>query len=350
MKISDLTADVMARLYNAGHPVLLRGAAGIAKTAVVNQQAAELGLHVITAFLPAMDAPDALGFLVPSKTDNGPVSNYTKPDWLRQIENSNAERGILFLDEFLAADHLVQKAFAPLLSEGQIGEWKLPEGWVVWLAGNRVTDKAGANRMLGHVANRMTILDVSPDVDGWMKWAGQQGMHPMYMAFAKARPGVVFNEDPPKDPNEPRTSPRSFTYAHDFHANGVEGMELPSDAVTQDIVAGFIGPGSAAEFFSFIKVVNELPTIEEIIKDPMAAKLPEGSRLDAQYAAVQMIIHHADADNVDNLFQYVERLVKELQTSAAKQLIDKSGGRLLNSKALAAWVGRNKALITASLA
>ncbi len=350
MKISALTDDVFARLYNAGHPVLLRGAAGIAKTASVMQAAPRLGLELVIEFLPAQDAPDAMGFLIPSKTDQGPVANYAKPNWLRRIEETGKAQGILFLDEFLAADHLVQKAYAPLLSERKIGQWELPAGWQVWMSGNRVTDKAGANRMLGHVGNRMSILDVSPDVDGWLKWANNNGMHPMYTAFAKARPGIVFNEDPPKDPNEPRCSPRSFTFAADFHTQGVEGMELPSDGVTQEIVQGYIGEGAAAEFFSFIKMVNELPTIEQIKKNPAQAKLPASERLDAQYAAVQMVIHHADTDNVDTLFQYIERLNKELQTSAAKQMIDKSGGRLLNSPALAKWISKNKALITATLA
>lgn len=350
MKISAITPDLVTRLYNAGRPILLRGAAGVGKTAIVNQHAATIGLACITEFLPAQDAPDMMGFLIPTKTEDGPVANYSKPNWLRRIEESGAERGILFFDEFLAADHLVQKAAAPLLSERKIGQWELPDGWQIWMSGNRVTDKAGANRMLGHVGNRMAILDVSPDVDGWMKWANDHGMHPMYTAFAKARPGIVFNEDAPKDPNEPRCSPRSFTFAADFHTQDVEGMDLPSDTVTQEIVQGFIGEGAAAEFFSFIKVVNELPTIEQIRKNPATAKLPPSDRLDAQYAAVQMVIHHADSGNVDTMFQYIERLNRELQTSAAKQMIDRSGGALLNSPALAKWIGRNKALITATLA
>lgn len=349
MKISSLTDDLLIRHYNTGHPVCLRGSAGCGKTAVITQFGERNKLPVLVEFLPAQDAPDAMGFLIPSKTDEGPVSNYTKPNWLRRIEDTNADQGILFLDEFMAADHLVQKAYAPLLSEGRIGQWVLPEGWVVWLAGNRIVDKAGANRMLGHVANRMCILDVSPDVDGWTKWAGNNGIHPMGIAFAKSRPGVVFNEDPPKDPNEPRCSARSFTFAMEFLQQGVTDMNLPSDASSQESVNGFIGEGPGAEFFGFIKVVNELPTIQEILKDPAKAKLPAADRLDAQYAAVQMAIHHASADTVDALFKYIERLNRELQTSAVKQMLDRSGGRLIKSKALTKWIAENKALITATL-
>ena len=90
-------------------------------------------------------------------------------------------------------------------------------------------------------------------------------------------------------------------------------------------------------------VLRNLPDIEDVIKAPDKAKCPQA--LDAGYAAVQLCLHYAKPENVDPIWQYVERLAKELQVSAAVSLCLQSGGTLINSKALGSWVAKNRALI-----
>lgn len=349
MKISDLDNNTFARIYNTSAPLLLRGAPGIAKTAKVMQFCEEKGLGLVVELLPAMDAPDAMGFLIPSKdADGSPVSRYAKPNWLQRIEATGKEQGVLLLDEFLAADHLVMKAFAPLMSERAIGQWQLPDGWVVWMTGNRQSDKAGANRILSHITNRLFLIDVSSDPKGWAAWASDHGVHPMIVAFALARPDIVFSDEPSKDPNAPACTPRSLTKVNDLLTMGVEGNNLPTDNISRELVAGAIGEGAAMELFSFISTRDELPEIEDILADPKGAKLPAEHRLDAQYVAAQMCVHYANAETVEPLFVYATRLNRELQTSVAMQMLRKSGGALHNSKVLSKWIAENKALITAT--
>ena len=352
MKLSDLNDNQLTKQFNAGHALCLRGSPGIAKTAVIEQYAARNDLGCVVMNLTASDPMDALGFLIPVKTDDGPVAHYSKPNWLTRIEESGEEQGILFLDELLSAEHITVKAFAPLLSEKRIGEWLLPEGWVVWASGNRVQDKSGAMKMLVHAGNRMNVIDVTPDLEAWCQWANDAGVHPMYIAYANARPGEVFNGEPPKDPDGQRLTPRSLVYAQDYHTGGQveDDLALDLDPVTQSMIAGYIGQASTADLFGFFRTVDELPTIQEIIDNPETAKLPDSMRMDAQYAAVQLCIHHADSETIDPIFQYITRLNKELQASAAKQLIDKTKGSLLNSKALGQWMSENPALITSTFA
>ena len=350
MKMSQLDVNTLTKQYNAGKPLCLRGAPGISKTAKVLQFCESQGLGCVIENITSVDAPDARGFLIPTKTDTGPVAMYSKPSWLARIEETGLDQGVVLLDEFLAGDHIVQKAYAPLLSERQAGDWKVPDGWVMWLTGNRTIDRSGANKMLAHVGDRMCLLDVQADLDGWVQWATDEGIHPMYIAFATARPGVVFNDEPAKDPNQVGISPRSLTYAHDFHTGGeVRGdLSLDSDDVTTAMVAGYIGDAATAELFAFIKTAGELPTIGEIIADPQGAKLPSNIRMDAQYAAIQLCVHHAESENIDQIFQYVCRLNKELQASTARQMIDKTKGSLLNSASMGKWMSENAALITST--
>lgn len=352
MKLSDLNDNILTKQFNCGRPMCLRGAAGIAKTSIIEQYTARNDLGCVVLNLTASDPMDALGFLIPVKTEDGPIAQYSKPSWLARIEETGMDQGVLFLDEFLSAEHITQKAFAPLLSERRVGEFHLPEGWVVWTSGNRVSDKAGANKMLGHIGNRMVVLDVTPDLEAWCQWANDNGVHPMYIAYANARPGEVFNCEAPKDPDEQRLTPRSLVYANDFHTQGEvdDDLKLDLDPVTQAMIAGYIGQAATADLFGFFRTVDELPTIQQIIDSPDTAKLPDAMRMDAQYAAVQLCIHHADSETIDPIFQYITRLNKELQASAAKQLIDKTKGSLLNSKALGQWMSENPALITSTFA
>ena len=61
-----------------------------------------------------------------------------------------------------------------------------------------------------------------------------------------------------------------------------------------------------------------------------------------------MCIHYAKGANIDKLWQYTERLPKEVQVSMAKSLLERSGSQLLNSPSLIKWIHTNKALINMS--
>lgn len=348
--MSDLSDAFLTAVFNSGCVPLFRSKPGCGKTERIIQYANDMALGLVVFHLTSVDAPDIRGFAVPSKNESGEaVTKFTIPPILEMIRRSGKEKGILFLDEFAQADHLVQKAVAPGLSERMFGEHLLPKGWQVWGATNRASDKAGVNRMLGHVTNRVQYLDVTPDVDGWLRWAADHDIHPMYMSFAQARPGLVFDADSPADPTEPFMSPRALVNVHKFHMECMSdknSMQLPRDALIQEFIQGGIGQGAAAEFFSYIKVANELPKIEEIIADPEKAKMPAAEKLDAQFAAAQLCAHHATAKNVGKLFKYVTRLNRELQTSTITQISEKGKGILMNSPELNEWLAENAALVT----
>jgi hypothetical protein len=172
----------------------------------------------------------------------------------------------------------------------------------------------------------------------------------MAVAFAKKMPGACFSDTVPQG-DGPFPTARSYTAAAKYlaikagkDAKGRVNMELPSDPLTQQVVAGHVGDGSAASMFAFFKLHDQLPDIEDIIKEPTKAKCPVD--ISAGYAAMQLCIHYAKSENVNEIWQYVERLPRELQVSAACSLIKKTSGTLMNSKALGAWVAKNRALVT----
>ena len=360
MKLMDLKKCIID-LYETGDAFHLIGPPGVGKSDIIRYELRDiLSAHYAEEFgywdvlLPTVDAPDIRGFLVPTKDKDGhPSSFFTRSAILPPRDYLAAHpRGIYLIDERNSADLLTQKATAPIVLSKRFGEEYLPKDWIIVSASNRVEDRAGVLRSPTHLVNREKQINIEPDVTSWAMWAEEHQIHPMMVAFAKRMPGVVFSETVPKK-DGPFCTPRSFVAAgkHIARAAGVDKngnpkMEIPVSSLLQQLVGASIGDGATAQLFGFLKVGDQLPTIEEIEKDPMGAKCPKD--LSAAYAAVQMCIHHAAPTNVDTLWQYAERLPKELQVSAALSLVEKGRGALLNSRRLGEWIMQNKALIIAS--
>jgi len=361
MRILDLlNAKYLTALYETGTAVHLIGPPGGGKSTIAcvdiprilsEVYGEEFGVHKET--VTTLDAPDARGFLFPAKDKDGrPIAMFTRSGILPSREYLAAHpRGVMVLDERSHGQLLVQNSLAPGVLEKEFGNEKLPDGWWVISTSNRMEDRAGVVRPPMQLINREVTIPLQFDITSSAVWWEEKGLHPMGIAFAKSKPGV-FAEVVPKDP-KPYCTPRSYTEAWKFLARvagtdaaGNPNMHVPSNTIVQEIVAGMVGDGAAAETFAFVKVADQLPTIEQVLADPTGCKAPE--RLDAGFAAVQMCIHHAKPRTVDKLWAFIERLPKELQTSAALSLIERNGGALLNTPALGKWISENRALIISS--
>jgi hypothetical protein len=143
-------------------------------------------------------------------------------------------------------------------------------------------------------------------------------------------------------------TPRSLTNAGKFLSARADGMRLP-DITTAAFVQGFIGPAAGRELIAFLRTHQYLPTREQLLANPDTAKVPDHERFDAQFAAMAMAIDLATMKTVNACATYIQRLNKELQVSAFKQLIAKSKGGLMNSPAIQQWISENKALINVSV-
>lgn len=359
MLMKDLNkSQTIVNWYNSDTAMHLVGPPGCGKTTVAvvdfprllsEHHNEEFGIWEEVA--TSIDAVDVRGFLVPSKDANGKgISYFTRPGIMPSEEYlAKHPRGIYVIDERSQSQLLTQTAFGPVVLDKKFGtEHRLPPGWRVISTSNRLSDKSAVIRPPMHLINREATIEVQFDIDSSAHWWEARGMHPMGIAFAKAHPGN-FATTVPAEP-KPYNTPRSYTMAWDFlknvaghDAQGNPVMKIVTDHISQEFVAGYIGDGAATELFAYLKVADDLPTIEEILANPGKAKAPD--RLDAAYAGVQLCLHHADAKNIDKIWEWTERLPLELQTSAAKSMLERSGGQLLNSQRLGKWITKNRALV-----
>src|SRR5579872_999940 len=311
MKLLELQKSAVD-LYKSGTALHLVGPPGVGKSdSIKNEVRATLSSHFGEEFgyhdvlLPTVDAPDIRGFLIPTKDKEGHATSFFMRSAILPAREYLAAhpRGIMLLDERNAADLLTQKAVAPAVLSKRFGEEYLPEGWLVISASNRVEDNSGVIKSPKHLVNRERTLNIESDVLSWSVWAENHQIHPMLIAFAKQQPGVVFTESVPKTEGAFCT-PRSFVSAAKIlaQAAGTDGdgnpnMVIPQSGILSQIVGGDIGEGACAQLMAYLKVADDLPTIQEVIDKPKDAKCPDS--LSAAYAAAQMCLHYATPGNIE---------------------------------------------------
>ena len=110
------------------HAVMIWGPPGVGKSAVVARVAREQGLEFIDVRLSQLAPTDLRGLPVPK---NG-TSRWFPPEFLPR-----GGTGILFLDELNMAPPTMQGVAQQLILDRKVGSYELPDGWLVWAAGNR---------------------------------------------------------------------------------------------------------------------------------------------------------------------------------------------------------------------
>lgn len=361
MKLSDFT-NIFPSIYEAKVPVVLRSAPGIGKSEAINALPTMMSrlykrkFGLVTVHATALDAPDVLGILMPHTEGTGAnkrtVATYSEPHIMRLIRKTKLEHGILFIDEIGQADHLVQKALAPLFApnERRIGEYWLPDGWFVIGASNRMEDRAGVAKELTHFVNRQCQLEIVAHIEDWISWATEHEVHPMLIAFAKFKPGVVMTNKVPARPG-PYCTPRSYTYVNHFMSTMIDKTDnqLPSDPITQQVCSGYIGNAASAELFGFLKVHEFMPRWQDIVDNPKKARTPSQDRLDVAYAISSMITANADENTLTQAMHYVVCMPKEMQVMTIKGMVIKIGPKAFDNAEVKKYIDENPSFLRASL-
>lgn len=341
--------------YKSGKSIYLKSGPGRGKTTAViaavpriaEATGKNLGLVMISG--PLLTPADAVGYLVPvTKTDERGVSRvesqYTDPFWFRTEEGRRLEEydgGVIFVDEADKMDVDVKKVVGEMALSGRCGPHILPPGWVVWMAGNRQTDRSGSTKELDHLINRRGEIDVTDDLAGWEQWAIQNGVHHTIIGFAVQNPHIVFPEGLP-DKQGPFCTPRSLVATGEMLVTMAGNGTIPTDTDAVEVAAAFIGQAAAAQLFATIRLDAELPKIETIVANPGAAKLPGAP--DAQMLVAYKLAALADERTLEPIIKYVERLPADFSVTFAKALCTRVP-MFVAKPAMLDWSRRNSSIM-----
>jgi len=264
-KLVNFTIDNNKKLEEKGKTpiaISLEASAGIGKTSILQQIAAERGMTFTKLSLHEMEeAGDLLGFpqieyecqmakavkdadgntklkILPStvwlnakqlenkdntirirqtgKTRMG----YAKPAWVPEYnENGN----LVVLDDYVRANPQLLQACMELILTQKYVSWGLPKGTTIALTNNPDDGSSNVNSLDEAQRTRFMNFDVEWDLNAWMKWAEGAGVDGRCINFVASYSTELFGAD---DDGNRICNPRSF----EMFANMISGVDDWDDA------------------------------------------------------------------------------------------------------------------------
>jgi hypothetical protein len=323
------TVDPITGQYDSVH---LWGPPGIGKSNVVEQLGQRKNRKVMLFHAALRETVDLRGIPVSDLLTN--TTRWLVPDELPRIDRDGAE-GYFFCDEVNQAPQQMQAVLGGLILDGRIGDYRLPKGWRVIAAGNRVSDRAAAQRMPTHMRNRFAHLYCIPNVPAFTKWAVANNVAPEVIAFVRFRPALIHRM--PKGDENAFPTPRSITKAAKY-------INAPLDQ-REDLFGAHIGADVARELEGFIRLYHSLGSLDDIIKNPTTAKVP--TEPSERYAVATGLAHMATRKNWPAIVQYADRLTGEGKSLLIHDSVIRNPN-LKNTTEYSTWAVKNQANILQS--
>jgi len=310
--------------HGRGLTVLVRGPMGSGKSAMFDDLAKALPNHVPIFFdCTTKEAGDALMPKIVEEERNGKKVNVLTFVPADDLGFHLDKPVILYCDEIDKANRAIQNVTNRIFHEGKLGSYTLPEGSIVCGSSNRVNEGLGDNRP-ANMRDRTVSLDIAmPSGEDWiMDFALPHNVHPTIITAVSEMPQFLqdFMEVSKPEDNPFILHPDALDREHGTSCRSLDNASralyraerdgLP-DSVVAHILAGIVGHPAAQEMISIHTLHSELPTKEQIRKDPMNAKIPSKSA--AMCLFVYTAIGWCEPKDVGNLITYLKRLPLEQQ-------------------------------------
>ena len=303
MYISEVKQEIIDN-YKLKISTMVWGAPGIGKSELIKQVADALGITCKDERIATLDPVDLRG--VPS-VENG-YTLFNIPTLLPKVDR-DGEFGIFFLDELSSAQPAMQNAAYQLTLDRRIGDYVLPDGWSIVAAGNDTQHKSNVHRQSKALSNRFGHYELEVNNDEFLEHALQTGWDEDILAFIKYKPDLLHDME---IDGHAFPTPRSWSFV-----NRHKPFMTPHNEFNK--IKAFVGEGPAIEFNNFMKIIRELPTIDEILASPKTAKLPE--KLDSVHATTSLILKNVDVKNFSTLMNYIDRIPEEFQAMFVNEAI-----------------------------
>lgn len=324
----DLEQAIMIDLETLLVP-FVRGSPGIGKSAMIRSIAKKgnlLPIIVHGSILEPTDIngyPDVAGDYAKFKTfEMFPTEEQELP--------INPETGepyagwLLFLDEINSASTETQAALYAVVLDKKVGQEKLHPKCYIAAAGNLKTDNAIVNTQSSAMTSRMVNYEMRLDPSIFLEDViAKQNWHYMVAAYLEWKPENlhIFDSKKAEDPYPcPRTwdmqqarmnTQEDYTWENSRgHMQKGFNYEATHNRAAAE---GLLGQEIGRDFITFCRVFGQIPTTDAIIRDPLGISLPDSRGL--QFALVVQLRKDVDANTLDDIYQFVERLDPEFRVT-----------------------------------
>jgi MoxR-like ATPase len=315
MRPKDLSRLLMS-LFDTKEkrPTFIWGPPGCGKSQIVRQVAAALGVQYKDIRLPYCEPGD---IKFPIVRDGG--LSWVNSMFPEDRPGQEPWRGLAVLEELPQATAAVQASVMQAVLDKQVGDSVISPGCMFVACGNRVTDRAGAGRVLTPVLNRFIHIDLETSREDWTEWAIGADVDARVVAFIQYKPELLHRFDPEKQEREFPTH-RSWEFASDV-------LKAVSPDLRFSAIKGCIGEAAAAEFVGFLDVweaMTKTYPVDRIVSEPDSVKVPplrEGGVLYALGMALADRCRSLDKKVVHNAMKYAFRMDVEFAIFTTRSIV-----------------------------
>ena len=302
----------------SGESVGVEGPPGGGKSELVAAVAKMMNLPLFISNAELEDTTDGKG--LPFRD----VDNQNQIVWLKDKKFLIDYPALFFHDELPRGPVAVQGTKATLLLENRIDDLTLPKGCVHFWAGNRTSDKAGANRVPTIIYNRCYMYGLRYDIESQVEYMlNEPDMDLLTMRFLRMKGDSALSFDAARKIN---ATPRAWsTIARKLFSKS--DTPFPT-------LAGRITKGLASELMAFRNLAPTLPPLEEVLLNPKGARMPEN--ISAQFLITDMLADAASANNFDTMVEYAQRMPPEMQAKFVKDSMQRKP-EVVSTRAFTAW-------------
>ncbi len=304
------------RLGGNKRTVLVQGHMGTGKSSLLKSLGKALPKHVMCYFdCTTKDLGDITIPQLQTIDDQGYVRYVTNEELGLHLGKDI----ILMVDEYGKANPAVKNAMLRLLLERKMGGYELTPDSIVFATTNLGAEGVG-DMLPPHARNRISVVTSRKSTNmEWIEWGINNGIDHTLLGWCKDNPQLFASFEDVKDPDNNQyifhpkatrtafVTPRSLEAASDW----LKVRDSMDSVTLTSLLMGTIGERAAMDLMAFVKLSDQLPTLQSIKDDPMNAKIPDSA------AAVCMVIYRTlasiERDWVDAWMDYFGRLDKEAQ-------------------------------------
>jgi len=290
----------------ANNNLVVYGPPGIGKTQIAKQAAATLNRVYAEMLLAGRDIGDLMMPYV--EPGNGLVFHYNKAIPLQGNPLYEGKKVLLNIDEFSGAQRLMQNVLLKVLDEKKVGEAQLaPDVWIM-ATGNRSFDLAHVEQISAALSNRAQFVTVEPDLQAFLHYGVANNFHPIVLSWVRFDEENLFSFDSEAflggDVSFP--SPRTnAALSNMLHVRDAQGID---DDVFRALCAGTIGTARGVKFTGFVKIANDMPDLDALLK---GTKQPVPKDAAVAYATLYSLVQKVQRDTLQHAVDYIERFDPE---------------------------------------
>ena len=382
MNLREFKADLRKEII-AGNAVLAQSGSGIGKSEAIMQVFSALkaegaakgerwGLGVI--FAATQTPTDLIGVQWKGErayndgkggTRMVTITDPSIPLWMISVPHGEDpggqpawcyDRFFLFIDEYGQGELDTKRAMAEIFLHGGTAPFYLPPGSPV-VAATNIGARYGVSKDFDFCITRRKLKVITGDADIWEQdFASKPYTHngrkwevmAYTRAWAKSHPTILF-EDEPKDQG-PWCNPRALCAADRYVQVCKEqnGGKVPlDDYVLMESVAGGIGMPACESYVGGMKFALELPSYDDVIKDPKKCPVPK--RADLMMVMAFEMAHYTKEEHIPEVLTYIQRMAataKDMEVTFISALLRKDYKRVSRHEAMQTWIGKNAALVS----